>query len=44
MTGTDFPSDASDISISFNGISADITSVTNTEIMTTVPSAPLLAK
>lgn len=38
ISGTDFPTDASDISISFNGISADITSVTSTEIVTTVPS------
>lgn len=44
ITGTDFPSDASDISISFNGISADITSVTNTEIMTTVPSGAATGK
>ena len=38
ITGTDFPSDASDISLSFNGVSATVTSVSTTEIVTTVPS------
>ncbi|MDC6405116.1 MULTISPECIES: IPT/TIG domain-containing protein [Maribacter] len=38
ITGTDFPSDASNISVSFNGIPATVTSVSTTEIVTTVPS------
>jgi hypothetical protein len=38
ITGTDFPSDASNISLSFNGVPAEVTSVSTTEIVTTVPS------
>ncbi|WP_099546586.1 IPT/TIG domain-containing protein [Maribacter sp. 4G9] len=38
ISGTDFPSDASKISILFNGVSAEVTSVSTTEIVTTVPS------
>lgn len=38
ITGADFPSDASNISISFNGVFATVTSASSTEIVTIVPS------
>lgn len=38
ISGTDFPTDLSNITISFNGVSATITSATSTELVTTVPS------
>jgi hypothetical protein len=38
LTGTDFPTDASRISLNFEGTTATITSVTPTRIVTTVPA------
>ncbi len=38
ITGTNFPTDASAINLTFGGVAATITSVSSTEIITTVPS------
>ncbi|MBQ4914389.1 IPT/TIG domain-containing protein [Maribacter sp. MMG018] len=38
ITGTDFPTDTSDISLTFNGVEATIVSATSTKIVATVPS------
>ncbi|UII74825.1 IPT/TIG domain-containing protein [Flagellimonas sp. HMM57] len=38
ITGTNFPSNTSDINLTFGGANATITSVTSTQIVTTVPS------
>ncbi|MEM8999877.1 MAG: IPT/TIG domain-containing protein [Bacteroidota bacterium] len=38
ITGTDFPTDASEITVSFGEVAATITSVNSTQIVTTVPA------
>ncbi len=38
ITGTDFPSDAAEVNLTFGGVSATITSISSTQIVTTVPA------
>ena len=38
ITGTNFPSDASDVTLTIGGVSAAITSISSTQIITTVPA------
>ncbi|UJH66454.1 IPT/TIG domain-containing protein [Allomuricauda sp. SCSIO 65647] len=38
ITGTDFPTDAADINLTFDGVAAAISSLTATRIVTTVPA------
>ncbi|MEM1340456.1 MAG: IPT/TIG domain-containing protein [Bacteroidota bacterium] len=38
ITGTDFPTDASEVSLTFGGVNATINSISSTQIVTTVPA------